>query len=544
MFSQYSQGLVGHWSFDNCLPNDSSTSQANGTVNSGIQCIPGVRGQAFKFNGINDFIDIGNKDLFKKGDDITITAWIKIEPNSGDDGFSAIITKWENGGGPQEWWFGVYKTELHFTTEGYPCATLCPDRMSNGIKLYDNCWTFVGIVLTGNNRIQYIKNGRIIDEDSNDYSFTPQPTNIRIGRQNPNNRPAARFKGGIDEVRIYNRALSPDEIDSLYKKDYQNLRFTRYNEVHICKGDSIILNGLVNYSAQYKWTPSSKLSCLTCSKPIANPDTTSIFYCEAIANDECESTLTQVKVVVDSIPKPPLDFKLSKDISIFPDSRFDMCITTSNILSPFNITDFSAQISFNSNWMFIDSTIGLNTVKLGNVFDNSWVITKQIYTKDTNTIISIVGNGKTPIGTGDSILTIAFRSYLSDVLAYEPMLTMKIKTSMGCFSPTISNGLVSLQSCFKAGRRIKLSGLGYSLSSIFEQQTSNLVTILYSIGLKAKTKLELYDSAGRLFRQLIDDSQDSGEYRISLPPDLPSGIYFCRMNSGSYDNSIKFAITQ
>ncbi|MBI3260261.1 MAG: hypothetical protein HYZ54_12445 [Ignavibacteriae bacterium] len=545
VFCQYSQGLVGHWSFDDCTAKDSSINQFNGIPNPEIVCIKGIQGQAFVFDGNSDFIDIGNKSLFNNGDDFTITAWIKIQPNSGDDGFSAIITKWENSGGPQEWWFGVYKDELHFTSQGYPCATDCPERMSNGLDLYNNCWTFVGVIVTNNNRVQYIKDGKIIDEDKTKYSFSPQATSIRIGRQNPNNRPAARFSGGIDEVRVYNRALDPIEIESLYLKDFRPPeKSTRYSEVRICKGDSISINGNVTYSAQYNWSPPYNLSCINCSNTISYPDSTTLYSCDAVPLKGCQIISTQVKVIVDTIPKSPIDFRLSRDCKVTPDARFEMNVTTNDNLNLSGIKEFTSKITFDNRWMFLDSTIGIPTIRRGKALDQSWIIAKNVFTKDSLSTVSIWCKGETPIEKGDSLLSVAFRSYLPDVLQYQPTLTVAVKSSIGCFAPSIASGLVSLQSCFIGARRINVSNTSYSLAVINEQKSSDNITILYSIGLKGKTTIEIFDSEGKLHKQLIDEIQENGEYSLSIFPSLPSGFYFCRMKSGFYDHTAGFVIAR
>lgn len=211
------KGLVAHWSFDDCSGLDSSVSQAHGTLIGSPRCDPGVSKQSLYFEGQNSFVDVGNFRPFLGGDSMTITAWVKQDfPLGGDDGFQAVVTRWENSGGPQEWWFGLYNDELHFTTQGYPCASYCPDRMSKGFGLPTSCWTFIGVVLTGN-KVRYIKNGKFFDEDNAGYFFGNANTKLRIGRQNPDNRPAARYKGGLDEVRIYKRALSQNELDELYR---------------------------------------------------------------------------------------------------------------------------------------------------------------------------------------------------------------------------------------------------------------------------------------------------------------------------------------
>ena len=70
-------------------------------------------------------------------------------------------------------------------------------------------WTFIAFTYDGTNYIGYM-NDNISDNDS---GGTTEFDRFRIGRnRNGNNH----FSGAIDELRIYNRALTASEISSLY----------------------------------------------------------------------------------------------------------------------------------------------------------------------------------------------------------------------------------------------------------------------------------------------------------------------------------------
>lgn len=208
-------GLAAYWSFNGCSLADSSSNGYNGLQTIGTTCIPGVSGDGRFFDGKTGFVDVGNKNIISSGDTVTFIAWVYLDPKPADP-FQAIITKWENSGGPQEWWFGIYEDAIHFTTQGFPCFTYCPQRMSKPLGFKGACWTMIGAILTGN-RVQYVLNGVVVDTDSNNkYTFSSKPTSVRIGRQNPDNRAVGYYTGGLDELRIYKRALSPDDLLTLY----------------------------------------------------------------------------------------------------------------------------------------------------------------------------------------------------------------------------------------------------------------------------------------------------------------------------------------
>jgi hypothetical protein len=71
-------GLVGYWSFNNCDATDDSVNKNTGVVN-GPQCINGGKlGNAFDFDGINDYIEIPNSASLNPNA-VSVSAWFKIK---------------------------------------------------------------------------------------------------------------------------------------------------------------------------------------------------------------------------------------------------------------------------------------------------------------------------------------------------------------------------------------------------------------------------------------------------------------------------------
>ncbi|HIN48444.1 MAG TPA: LamG domain-containing protein, partial [Deltaproteobacteria bacterium] len=70
-------------------------------------------------------------------------------------------------------------------------------------------WTFIAFTYDGTNSIGYINS----DNESPVSGGTTEFNRFRIGRNRNGN---TYFSGAIDELRIYNRALTASEISSLY----------------------------------------------------------------------------------------------------------------------------------------------------------------------------------------------------------------------------------------------------------------------------------------------------------------------------------------
>jgi len=83
----------------------------------------------------------------------------------------------------------------------------------------------------------------------------------------------------------------------------------------------------------------------------------------------------------------------------------------------------------------------------------------------------------------------------------------------------------------------------FSLSQSYPNPFNSSTTISYEMPEKSLVTMKLYDLSGRELRTLVNSTQEAGTYRISWDAaDLPSGIYYCRMEAGEYKHSIKLAL--
>jgi len=75
----------------------------------------------------------------------------------------------------------------------------------------------------------------------------------------------------------------------------------------------------------------------------------------------------------------------------------------------------------------------------------------------------------------------------------------------------------------------------YSLSQNYPNPFNPLTQIQYSIPRPGWVRLEVYNILGEKMATLVDRVQQPGNYRIGWDAgDLNSGIYFCRMEAGSF----------
>src|SRR5687768_9834072 len=88
------QGLVGHWKLDEGRTRSTADSSGNGNNGSlvgagGPQWITGQFGNALRFDGVDEYVNVANSASLGITGDITMAAWIKREVPLAFDGIVA-----------------------------------------------------------------------------------------------------------------------------------------------------------------------------------------------------------------------------------------------------------------------------------------------------------------------------------------------------------------------------------------------------------------------------------------------------------------------
>ncbi|MCL4417657.1 MAG: DUF2341 domain-containing protein, partial [Actinobacteria bacterium] len=211
-------GLVGSWHMEgNSL--DSSGNNNNGTdSNVTYGTAYGKYGQGASFNGSSSYINLSSFPTVTNP--ASWAFWVDPSSVSGGSyggGIGSTIVDGNENGGSSGYVIGINNSnKLWFWPSGGN------DKYSSGtIPL--NTWTYVVCTYNGSNLVIYI-NGAV---DSTQSMSAPQtPTFLKIGSES---WVTGYMNGSIDEVRIYNRALSSTEVSNLYAAhaapNYQDVRF-------------------------------------------------------------------------------------------------------------------------------------------------------------------------------------------------------------------------------------------------------------------------------------------------------------------------------
>jgi hypothetical protein len=183
----------------------------NGTLQSGAAtAYDSARGEnALNLDGTDDYVSVGTFDVTGSG--LTIVGWIKSDSFVSQ---SRIISKATSDQEQDHYWmFGVYNSggmKLRFRLKtGGTTTTL----IAGSGELTAGPWIHVAAVYDGSNMILYKDGGEVGRVAKTGTISTNASTAVNIGRN-----PVAGyyFRGSIDDLAIYQRGLTPAEIQSLY----------------------------------------------------------------------------------------------------------------------------------------------------------------------------------------------------------------------------------------------------------------------------------------------------------------------------------------
>ena len=212
-----SVGLVAGYAFSEAsgtLTADVSGNNNTGTLSGAARTAAGQFGSALVFNGTSAFVDLGNPAALQLTGSMTVSAWIKAAAFPVDD--AAGVSRFTSGAaqgfqfdttvdtGPRTIGFKLTGASGALMIR-YGATTLQLNQWYFMTGVYDAAARTLDVYLNGQ-----LNNGTLLGT----VTATQQvpPLNVNIGRRTGLSGFA--FNGTIDEVRIYNRALTQVEVQA------------------------------------------------------------------------------------------------------------------------------------------------------------------------------------------------------------------------------------------------------------------------------------------------------------------------------------------
>jgi len=209
--SGLSAGLVGHWSFDGAhltttTAYDTSGQGNNGTLVNSPKPTAGVIGQALSFNGSNQYLSVSPYPSVYNA--FSVSTWVyptSLSQGSYGGGTGGALIDENQSGGGSGW-------DLSINSSGkvwyWPFGG--GDKVSTGTVPL-NRWTYVTVTYDGSLLRMYF-NG-VLDSAQSASAASGSGPFFRIGAES---WITGYWKGKLDDMRVYNRALSVSEVKQLY----------------------------------------------------------------------------------------------------------------------------------------------------------------------------------------------------------------------------------------------------------------------------------------------------------------------------------------
>jgi hypothetical protein len=172
-----------------------------------------VGGGALSFNGTSNWVDAGNSSQLQVISNLTMVAWINPSSLSGSGG---VATKFYNTTGNRG-----YRMAIGGGTLSVAISNDGTNQVQNNAgSIFTNIWQQVAAVYTASaGTVTFYVNGSLAGNVGGfPTSIFNNSQHFQIGT-NDDSTGANSFSGSIDDVRIYNRALSASEVQALYNAE-------------------------------------------------------------------------------------------------------------------------------------------------------------------------------------------------------------------------------------------------------------------------------------------------------------------------------------
>ncbi|MCW1309796.1 MAG: LamG domain-containing protein, partial [Candidatus Nanoarchaeia archaeon] len=177
--------------------------------------------KAISFDGVDDYVEVPNSFLLNPNSTVTVEAWI-YPISYGGGGLGRVVSK-ETGIKANPYALELRNTSAPYLNGvifcvGNGASETCTDTGCNNIITL-NTWQHVAGRYNTTHLSVFVNGVEKCNRALSSYNFQQPNTSLLIGNNPDNTR---QFKGIIDEVRIYNRALSEDEIRAHYNNGIGN----------------------------------------------------------------------------------------------------------------------------------------------------------------------------------------------------------------------------------------------------------------------------------------------------------------------------------
>ncbi|MFO0993534.1 MAG: VCBS domain-containing protein [Hyphomicrobiales bacterium] len=221
-------GLIARYTADGTT--EDAVGNNDGVLQNGASYASGMFGQAFSFDGVDDVFVAPSTGLPTGNEDRTLSVWVKPDAFTSFESFLAGYGTF--GSGNSTYQLGTSGDTLFFSQWG--SAVFGPD-------LEAGQWYNVTVTNVGNDVTLYL-NGVVVATGELAIN-TPAGTDFLVGARPPGISIPGLLIGEVDEIQVYDHALTPQEVQTVYNltAPYGNVLA---NDTDVDAGDSKAVIGV------------------------------------------------------------------------------------------------------------------------------------------------------------------------------------------------------------------------------------------------------------------------------------------------------------
>ncbi len=295
LFAQTTIDLVAYYSFDNdqgIIIDETGNNANNGFTNiTSYDC--GVRGQAIRFDGVDDTIHIVGSQVIETfgTEDFTLSFYFK-SLNAQQTQNQTLFSKRADCSNQNA--FAIRYTpatrylNLVFSEDNNLSASIARQLSDQ------HCWHHIVVMRRGKEVLLYADGflvGSVLTPSRVDITNDDLPLRIGASSCSITDGP---FEGLLDEVRIYQRALSSKELEELfYRPDQIENGFISVEvpkDTTIYLGNSVDIRLFAPCAGLFQWLPTDGVNNAQIATPVIQPTESATYYVEITDLFGCTAT--------------------------------------------------------------------------------------------------------------------------------------------------------------------------------------------------------------------------------------------------------------